>query len=400
MNLIDHMIIIIILIIFNINLVSSYSVYECGGNWNINSSDNEQAGRIFLNWVKAFQNDENRCKARQISSGISKFSGLGNSFNLAVVDFLKQLELGNIYEPSGPWLWSIRDSNCTFGKTAVLNCFSRPYTYCGHDKSEYNVDDGNFNLEAANNFSTTPLDICQMAIKSRKPYVWITGQLLHYLLNPRHDVHKFVSKRLSIVYPSSKVHVTIGVHIRGGSPDQQRKPLQVENIVKKVDEKVEELKQRGKIVTQVFMCSDTQETSIRSIEYMNKMYPRNFSYVILPHLNYSIGTEAEFVLRDNISKSNTAVSIPTDFEIFSEWLADVEILAHADVFIGSHSNIYVAVAALRVARFPERPMCDTGYFDSHYDPPVWMEEGGNQVHGTPIWKNAFGGFRGGIAFWP
>jgi hypothetical protein len=388
--------------LINITLVSSYSIYECSGNWNITYSDNRQAGKVFLNWLKAFQNDANRCKANKISRGTSAFSGIGSSYNLATVDFLKQLELGNIYEPSRWWLWANRDNNCTFGKPS-FGCFSKPYTYCGHEKLGYDDENwSNFNLEAANNFSTIPLDICQMAITSKKPYVWITGQLLHFLLNPRHDVREIVSKRMSLVYPINNKHITIGVHIRGGQPDGQRKALKVTDVLKKVDEKVEELKLTGKIVTQVFMCSDTQETNIISKEYMTKMYPRNFSYVILPHLNYSVGTEAEYILRDQTTgnkNNNISILIPTDFDIYAEWFTDVEILTHADVFIGSHSNIYITVAALRIARFPERPMRDTGYFDTRYDPPVWMEEGGNPIHGTPIWKNAYGGFRGGVAFW-
>eukprot|EP01038_Epipyxis_sp_PR26KG_P011955 gene11955-16002_t len=56
---------------------------------------------------------------------------------------------------------------------------------------------------------------------------------------------------------------------------------------------------------------------------------------------------------ENISKMNFVL----------ENIADIEILAAADVFIGSLSNVYAMVASLRLSRYPERPLNNTCLID-------------------------------------
>jgi hypothetical protein len=251
------------------------------------------------------------------------------------------------------------------------------------------------------------------------------GSILHFLLRLNPTVLKVVEDRFKLVYPHVSMldyayrtnpivqarlrrrladssgnndartrHISVGVHLRAGAPDGGRQALTLDDVMKQLDATVERVRLRGDIVSKVFICSDTQDTNIRSSEYMASAYPRNFTYVVLPHLNYSTGTEAEFAMRDDIKNH-----VNIKFQVFAEFMTDVLLLVHSDVFLGSHSNVYVTVAALRMALFPGRPVVDTGYLDSHFSPPRYMGEGEYKNRGTPIFHNGYGGFDGGTSFW-
>jgi hypothetical protein len=215
------------------------------------------------------------------------------------------------------------------------------------------------------------------------------GQLFKYFMAPREDVYQKVRDRFALVYPNLNTDsVSIGVHLRGGKPDVGRKPLQLDEMMTQIDDTVARLAKANQTVSQVYICSDEQDTNIISAEHMSKLYPRKFRYAILPHLNYSMGTEAEWAFADK--KKNLS---PAD--VYAEFLADIHILAHADVFIGSRSNIYIVVAALRAASYPDRPLENCGYLDSLSSPPKYVGE----THQGAACFHEFDGWDNDSSFW-
>jgi hypothetical protein len=171
-----------------------------------------------------------------------------------------------------------------------------------------------------------------------------------------------------------------------------------------VDKTAARYKAMGDTVTQVYLCSDTQNTNIISAKHMKLKYPRPFKYVVIPHIAFSDGTEAEFVIRNKFYETDNSTRVAalenvTTMAVYSEFLADVRILAHADVYIGSHSNIYILVAGLRMALYPSRPPIDCGYLDTRSVSTRYASEGLKLHDGTSIFGNALGKFTGGTPFW-
>ena len=136
----------------------------------------------------------------------------------------------------------------------------------------------------------------------------------------------------------------VAVHIRGGAPDGDRVPLNVSFYIEKVDLLAKELAALGKPVKGVFLCSDSPDENIKSSEYMSSTFPRSWKYFVIPHTSLGPG-EAEYNLRNpnNLNK-------PSNRILMTEFLADLELLTSADAFIGSASNIYFMVSALRAAK--------------------------------------------------
>ncbi len=133
------------------------------------------------------------------------------------------------------------------------------------------------------------------------------------------------------------------MHIRGGAPDGDRTPLNVSHYIDKVDLLAKELEASGKPVKGVYLCSDTPEENVKSSEYMSKTFPRSWKYFVVPHTTLGPG-EAEYNLRNPMKNQVSRRAL------MAEFLADVEILSQADAFIGSASNIYFMVSAIRAAK--------------------------------------------------
>ena len=180
-----------------------------------------------------------------------------------------------------------------------------------------------FAQNKSNIFPSNAVDICSLAKLSLKPVVWVFGQLLHYIMRPRSEIGRIIAHRLATAFNESDTHgiphkfsgLTVGVNLRGGVPDGNRRVLSVHEVMNIIDERVATLKHLKYHVSKVFICSDTQETNIKSAKYMTNNFPRDFTYVVLPHMNYSSGTEAEFIARASlINGSPLAMAYHFHFE--------------------------------------------------------------------------------------
>jgi hypothetical protein len=405
----------------------AYSAFTCiqSPPWPVTVDDNSNAQKVFSNWLRSMQNDDTKCKAGQVMRKSLHGAGIGNSFVASSAELLKMLELSTIYRPTVGWMWADSPQNCSLGLSEI-DCFAEPMSYCGYEQYVKEEDVrfkpenrfigttliervARFNRTEAQQYSANGLDICNMGRISKKPIIWVFGQILYYLMRPRQDVMRRIQDRFDKVFPGERIGhpatvgqvldrgITIGVHVRGGKPDNQREPLHMEDVMHQVDVTVARLALRGDVVKRVFLCSDTQDTNIVSAEYMAEKFTRNFSYIVLPHLNYSVGTEAEYAMAADLKKPGQHSLSKVD--IYAEFLADIYILAHSDVLQGSDSNVYVMAAALRFGRYPEKPAIDSGYLDSLRRPPIYMSEGLKTNMGTPLFRDRVRGFDGGTMFW-
>ncbi len=101
--------------------------------------------------------------------------------------------------------------------------------------------------------------------------------------------------------------------------------------------------------------------------------------------------EVEFVVRENIELDRQPLAV--------EFLSDLSLMVEADAFIGSHSSIYIAAAALRYGKHFEKYLVKHTCFISSEDQHSLICEGNEQVSGAvrKMWSQYIcaGGFKGG-----
>ena len=73
-----------------------------------------------------------------------------------------------------------------------------------------------------------------------------------------------------------KRYGTIGVHVRGGDPDANRKVANLTYYIQAIDFKAAELARKGRPVGLVYLCSDSPDENIISSESMQERFPRPF----------------------------------------------------------------------------------------------------------------------------
>ena len=170
--------------------------------------------------------------------------------------------------------------------------------------------------------------------------------------------------------------------------DRKLQPLDV--YMQAVMQKSEELARMGRPVKVVYLTSIENLRIFKSEEYMREKYGGNFTYKILPMTSTNQSIEFEFIIRENTSLDRLPFVI--------EFFADIKLFVTADVFIGSHSSIYIMSAALRAANYFERPPSHTCYISNNKELFCEGEYGKSSV-GVPIWGNLFcGGLKGGVPY--
>jgi hypothetical protein len=127
--------------------------------------------------------------------------------------------------------------------------------------------------------------MCMLGNATKKPMVWVLGQMIHYETRLSKDMLPLVTERIDKVMHQqnrSKTGLVLAVHVRAGKPDRQRRVLAMDEYMKVIDQKATELASKGQHIETVYLASQHHESSFVSIEHMNQLYPRRFSYSILP----------------------------------------------------------------------------------------------------------------------
>jgi hypothetical protein len=197
----------------------------------------------------------------------------------------------------------------------------------------------------------------------------------------------------------------IAIHVRGGRPDSKRVPCNVSYYIEAADKIAAELLLiEKKTVKWVFLCSDYQEEVLGSAASLSERFPRQWTYVLLPHLSMApLINESHTRLREiqhlMEAKSLDRYGKPSREDIVVEYIADIEILAGANAFIGSSSNLYTLATGLRVARGNDRFVNHSCYMRLATTPPTFHCEGDPVA--AELWQHhSLGGYSGGTLWWP
>lgn len=198
-------------------------------------------------------------------------------------------------------------------------------------------------------------------------------------------------------YNPNKKKLTIGYHYRIGHADGARKPVDVDYHVLVIDSIVNNITNSGSKVEKVYLsgCCTENDHTIISQEKMTEKYNRDYKFSILPQTLLGNG-EVEFALTNALRSKSS--SRPPTYKLYTEFMADIEAFTRVDIFIGTRSNVYGVVAALRMSRYPDRPKNHTCFLDILLSPPPLICEGSNES--KLFWTNAYGpwGLLGGTPF--
>lgn len=372
--------------------ISSWSVWTCKGmeQW---PTDNENinASIIFQRWLYSWQNNcQTNINSKPILHGKG---GYGHSFVQITQQIVSSIEMGIIYLSTEKFIWADDDSNACTMNMQTISCYLQPMTTCSdNDSLAMKFRDPMVNItESLNAISNSPLDSCSMARLAKKSLMWVNGQFLMFLMRPREDILIDIKATTNPILNYRKDNESIiAVHIRGGTPDGGRVPLNVSLYLEQVDIIALEIERSGKQVVGVFLCSDQQEENIKSTEYMTEVYPRKWKYFVIPHVNMGPG-EAEHNLNNpNVKNKPSKRSLMIDF------LVDIDILSSADAFIGSSSNIFFMVSAIRAAKQSGQRNHTCVLQGIRDQDPSFLCE--NSIELKKIWTLVSKGFDGGTSF--
>ncbi len=422
----------------------AYSVFDCRccPTWNVTTEDNDITSRRYLNWLSWRQND---CTNNR-GLNVNKYSfGYGSSINLSCIDILKALELGAVYRPAYPWLWSspsefvnasslhantINDG--CYSHMDSLDCFNIPLSYCKLNET-YGMTPGHFGEPLVNKTDAAalipgPSDICKQARLTKKSMLWVFGMILHYHMRLPAKTHKVVRDRLMSVFPhggspsvktdpiTGKECMTASLHIRAGQPDFGRVALNGQEHYNHLLNYNARLAPSNRIICTVYVSGDHLDQTIFA-KYITEEFPKSvnnsrsdeksvlwpsrlvtakegsFLFKFLPHYVFEPG-EIEFQVRK--IKEHNKLSME---DLYLEFVTDVKVLSAADIFFGSWSNIFIVTDALRNAYRPELPNNSTCFIQSARASKKLECRGGGDV--LKIWRDLFGGFLGGgVMYFP
>ena len=378
-----------------LSVCQAFSYWDCHhyAAWPVNYTNAQEKAVIMQDWLYAWQHSRVRC---QSSPEATIFDHGGLAFSYAIPglrNFAAALEFGKVYRPGPHFLWAAHDAkNCTLN-TRSLDCYTREYANCNYPNKDYVSSEPN-NLSDVNTtlgqmlYPYTVADICLLGSKLEMPMIWVLGQLIDYKFRPRADVAATIQGRVDQVYKGVdlKKQSVIAVQYRAGKPDFGRKLLSLDIYMKYVEMMAKELERDGRPVAVVYLASQDNDNIFHNASYMQQTYGGNYTYRLLDMAHINGSEEVEYLVRDNLAPAELLVP---------EFMADIQLMANADCFIGSKSTIYLMAAMLRYARAPTRHKKYTCHVSQGMD--LLCEDSWNAID---IWKYYMypAAFRGGTAF--
>ena len=368
------------------------SAFVCSGSWDVQKNDSRRMFGMLQNWIDYWQNN---CDDKTISAGLPIGSGIGAGIEFATRWLMWSLESNQIYRPTGHWAWA--DPKVCPLKT--VDCYFQPFSSCGLQSV------GNINVTAVAErnrykastqiFGRESQDTCSLARKAKKPLQWIHGSLLHYIMRPNENLRSEIHAAIIDVKQKAGSGSFIGVHIRRGTPDSGRHVANTSYYVEAVDSIAEQLLRLGRPpITGVYICSDLQQELEPDI---NLIFPRPWIFFFRRHFIFPVnifGNKTKEI-QHVVESGRSGFSKRT---IATEYFTDLEILTHADVFIGSSSNVYTVVTGLRVARGYDLFKNHSCFIQLMGNPVKMFCEGTSEA--LAEWQHhSLGGYTGGSLFW-
>lgn len=325
---------------FGIIITHSVS-YSCKGfdKWEVDFISGNITTQDFQEWLFAWQHSSSICHRGAVSDIQFDSGGVGLYLFSIIPDLFAQSFLQHkAFRPlSPPFFWADVDANECTHNIRSIDCYFESLSNCKLNSDFSSIDFRKTKIGLL--FSQSePMNVCTLAMKTKKSLIWLIGQLIFYTIRMRSDIKEIVDSRVSQVLVNNKAYV-IGVHIRTGEPDYGRKVINLDAYMDAIEQKLKSIDIENRDIIIYFACNDNN--ILKSETYLKNTYGNKYEYKYFISMVNDINTnkEIELELRKNSSISRKQLMI--------EYLTDILILAKSDLFIGSESSNYGVVSALK-----------------------------------------------------
>lgn len=380
-----------------------WSAYTCVGQpaWDATPDDNVEATKTIQNWF-AFR--QSRCVNESSPvywTRTQVYGGLGSHLTASVTDFLKATEVGHIYAPGPGYVWGFHnDTDCSRHIKSV-DCFNLPLTLCTPDAPLPSYPAG-VDVEKAIAFHDGASDICVITKKLRKTILWTMGQVYIYHTRLPPKLHKEFTDEVNLImkllhsakpkHSKNNTCVTTSIHVRTGHLDFGRRPFDGSEHIEQLRLHNEELLKQNKEICGVFVaCSDPNTTIFKDVVF-GKLTPlHGFDILLMPRFigNTSLEMEQQIWYL-------AAVPPFRPDRLYIEYLIDMRVFGETDIFLGSHSNMFLYAVALRQALHPSYRGDQTCFLDSRHPGAPLSCLGSMGV--LKFMRDAVQGFNGGAMY--
>lgn len=437
---------------------AQWSPFECGNvqEWSTIDDDNLEAMYKFQKWIFSWQHTcEKNVYAEIPVNGDFGYSLNSAAMNMITSIELNLVYRPSGSKGILQWLWADDSPDQCSLEQRTVDCFFEPLSSCTmeqYDNPDVIRSPRDPPLKESERESAlwiaTAGDVCSISKVFKKPIQWVHGQNLHYLMRPNQRLMPFIMDRVKQIYgggvsiPGNIAYAdafeafknddrlrkgagtvrrrqllrgsdadmemrrlegadgaVIGLHIAADTVLQfegQFLPEQLDlaPYIAAVDKKAHDLRDSGREVHTVYVCSDHQGPVLGTEEELNTRFPRSYKFKLLPHYTPS-GADSAKILDLELRKRSSIGSDPVNKDLVMEYLADIEILALADVFIGGHSYFYSVVAGLRIARYYDVKGIHESTCLVDSDKNLFCE---NDQRAHELWVNYFNGYVHGTPF--
>lgn len=382
---------------------AGWSAFTCAGQpaWEVTIEDNTAASKTIQNWF-AFR--QNRC-VNDSSVGLwrknQKHGGIGSHMTAGVHNFLKATELGQIFAPEAGYAWGFNNASQCSRHIKAVDCFTLPLTHCdfGHPLTQYPAD---VNVEKAVAFHDGTSDVCVITKKLRKTILWTMGQGILYQHRLPPNLHKEWSDEYTLAmkllrssrpkHHKNNACITASIHVRTGQPDFGRRPLNGSEHIANLNAMNEELMKNNKEICGVFVATSDPNATIFASATLGKLSPMHgYDVLLMPRFVGNTSMEMEH----QIWYLTASPEFRPD-RLYVEYLVDLKIFGETEVYIGSHSNMFLIAAGYRAALHPEYPN-EYSCFLNSINPDIPLACFGS-VGALQFFQNGVHGFDGGSIF--
>jgi len=311
---------------------------------------NNQTASKALRMKQCLVANQARCESPRVQPVCAWAAGFGSGIHMWVHSLTYALERGHVWVPTGPWSY-VDEQRCpdVGGVPAGQSCYFKEVTRCqATTQALPKVCAQWYNHH---NASTIVINVARQLNVTRE---WVWGHLTSYMMQMQPDVQEAVDRRIPrklLAGPSAAIQIRVVSAATG--QDGMRVNLGVASYLKKLESKFSEMQVRPKMI--YVMSDDPSLTE----EKLNMNFP---DYEFLrPERQWAD------VARGDVTNQNQSKSTVT-----YDLLADIFAAVRSEVFIGTASNLFWLVYALKQTKVDPGISC-------------WI----NTVEASPEFKRLF-----------
>lgn len=395
----------------NAYIKGAYSAVTCANQpvWELSIDDNRNMSARFQNWVGYAQNACVKTRQKEYWMASQEYGGIGSYLTGSVINLIKALEIGHIYEPWGKFKFAYANASMCSRGLITVDCFSvPPLTNCNPPHIQANpITEYPPHIDPvdAESFMKNS-DICTYGKVTKKTILWVLGQLYLYHMRLMQSLEirfsaewKRIIKLLNSVPPSvpSNKCLTAAIQVRTGMPDGNRRSFDGKEHFAALQSMNEKLLLEKKEICAVYVATgDPNATVFANISVNKPTLLGGFHFLMVPRFIGDPKLEMEWQIGQWKMDPNFDAA-----NVYLEYLVDIKIMSEANIFYGSHSNVVVVVSSLRAALHPEYLNSHTCFLDSHHAHsanlhPVCLDSWDM----LRFYQAAMKGFDGGAIFFP